>query len=101
MKKKNKKIDDIFIEKPEINEIDLEMISTNISNPKKDYKNIVYEIILNLCSKSNENKANKKDIINKALKYNIDIMRVEDAIERLIRLKKICFNDDFIFIENK
>jgi len=101
MKKKNKKTDDIFVEKPEINEVDLEMISTNISNPKQDYKNIVYEIILNLCSKSNENKANKKDIINKAMKYNLDIMRVEDAIERLKRLKKIFSNDDFIFIENK
>ena len=101
MKKKNKKTDDIFIEKPEINEVDLEMISTNISNQKQDYKNIVYEIILNLYSKSNEKKAYKKDVINKAMKYNIDIMRVEDAIERLKRLKKIYFNDDFIFIETK
>jgi DNA replicative helicase MCM subunit Mcm2 (Cdc46/Mcm family) len=95
---KDKKHNEVFTEKPEINELDLEMISTNISNPKYDYKNTIYRIILNLCSKSIDNKAKKEDIIIKAKKLNIDLMRVEDSIERLKRSEKILEKNGFIFI---
>ena len=97
--KKNKNNLDVFVEKPELNELDLEMISTNISNPKKDYKNIIYDIIFKLCSNSKEKKTDKKNIIKIAKKFNIDVMRVEDSIERLKRLRKIKVKNDLIFIE--
>ena len=96
--KKDKKNPDVFFEKPELNEFDLDIISTNISNPKKDYKNLIYDIIFNLCSKSKEKKTDKKNIIKKAKKFNIDVIRVEDSIERLKRLRKIKVKNDFIFI---
>ena len=93
--KKHKKV---FTEKPEINELDLEMISTNISNPKYDYKNTIYSIILELCSKSIDKKAKKEDIIKKARKLDIDFMRVEDSIERLKKSQKIFEKNGFVFI---
>jgi DNA replicative helicase MCM subunit Mcm2 (Cdc46/Mcm family) len=95
---KDKKHNQVFTEKPEIDELDLEMISTNISNPKYDYKNMVYDIILNLCSKSRDKKANKEEIIKKAKKIDIDLMRVEDSIERLKRSEKIFEKNGFILI---
>lgn len=100
MQKKDNQKKFYFVEKPEINELDLEMISTNISNPKKDYIHVVYKIILYLCSKSKEKKTNKKDIIKKAKEFNIDIMRVEDSVERLKRLKKITLRNEFVFTIN-
>ena len=98
MKNKNKS-NFVFKEKPEINEIDLEMISTNISKPENDYKNIIFKIIQNLCNKSKERIAKKNDVIIKAKSIGIDLMRVEDAIERLKRSKMISGNDNHYFIK--
>ena len=92
MKNKNKP-NFVYKEKPEINEIDLEMISTNISKPENDYKNIIFKIIKNLCSKSKEKIAKKNEVIIQAKSIGIDVMRVEDAIERLKRSKMISGND--------
>ena len=46
MKKKKKKSNYTFLEKPEINKHDLEMISTNLCKPENDYKNIIYIIFV-------------------------------------------------------
>jgi DNA replicative helicase MCM subunit Mcm2 (Cdc46/Mcm family) len=99
MKNKNNKSNFIFKEKPEINEIDLEMISTNISKPENDYKNIIFKIIKNLCNKSKGKIAKKNDIIIQAKSIGIDIMRVEDAIERLKRSKMISGNENQYYIK--
>lgn len=98
MKNKNKKTNSIFIEKPEINESDLEMISSNISNPKHDYKNIIYKIIHNICIKMKEKKVKKSVIIKKAEKIGIDLIRVEDSIERLKRSNLITEKNDFLYL---
>jgi len=94
MKKNAKEADRIFRVKPELNELDLEMISTNLSKPENDYKNIIYKIIKMICNKSKGKKATISEIIEKAKNFGIDIMRVEDGIERLIRSKKISGNED-------
>jgi uncharacterized protein YcfL len=98
MKNKNKKTNSIFIEKPEINESDLEMISSNISNPKHDYKNIIYKMISNICIKMKEKKVKKSVIIKKAEKIGIDLIRVEDSIERLKRSNLIAEKNDFLYL---
>jgi len=90
MKKKKKKSNFTFIEKPEINENDLEMISTNLCKHENDYKNIIYRIIKDICIKSKRKKAKE---------FGIDIMRVEDGIERLKRSKTINGYDEIYIIK--
>ena len=97
-KKNDNKTDHIFTEKPEITENDLEMISTNLSKPGNDYKYIIYKIIDTICNKAKEKKAMKAEIIEKAKQFGIDLIRVEDGIERLIRSKKISGNEDQYYI---
>ena len=69
MKKKKKKSNYTFIEKPEINENDLEMISTNLCKPQKDYKNIIYKNINNIYIKSKGKKTTKNEIIQKGKEF--------------------------------
>lgn len=99
MKKKKKKSNFTFIEKPEINENDLEMISTNLCKHENDYKNIIYRIIKDISIKSKGKKATKNGIIEKANEFGIDIMRVEDGIERLKRSKTINGYDEIYIIK--
>ena len=57
----------------------------------------MYKIIINLCSKSIDKKVKKEDIINKAKNFDIDLMKVEDSIERLKRSEKIFEKMDLLF----
>jgi replicative DNA helicase Mcm len=69
----------------ETGRFDIDVIATGISHSQHERMRLLLDIIQRLCDESQDNSANRSDIISEAEIQGIESRRVEEALDRLSR----------------
>lgn len=69
----------------ETGRIDIDIIATGISHSQHERMRLLLDIIQRLCDESEDNSANRADIISEAEIQGIESRKVEEALDRLSR----------------
>ena len=69
----------------ETGRIDIDIIATGISHSQHERMRLILDIIQRLCDESEDNSANRADIISEAEIQGIESRKVEEALDRLSR----------------
>lgn len=74
---------------PETGRVDIDIISTGVSHSQQSRMKTLIEIIKQTCKESNDNHADKKDIIKEAEIKGIETTKTEDTLNRMKKLGQI------------
>jgi len=74
---------------PETGQIDIDVISTGVSHTQQDRMKTLIEIIEQTCKGSDDNHADRQEIIKEAEIKGIDTTKTEDALDHMKKLGQI------------